>query len=92
MESIHEMDSIREEGTVIQLNGNMATVRIDKASACAHCKAGCVEQGGSMITEASAATTIDVKGTADIVYSSAAIDTANNSFLIPKIVSWQEVY
>lgn len=47
---------------------------------------------GSFITEASAATNIDVKGSADITYSSSAIDTANNSFLTPKIVSWEEVY
>lgn len=46
------MSSIKEEGVVIDTNGESAIVRIDKAGACAHCKVGCMEQGGSMVTEA----------------------------------------
>ena len=52
MELIHETDVTREKGTIIEIHGNTATVRIDKASSCAHCKANCMEQSGSMIAEA----------------------------------------
>ena len=46
------MDSVLEEGVVIETHEKTATVRINKARACAHCKAGCMEQGGFMVTEA----------------------------------------
>ncbi len=45
-------DSIREEGVITEIHGHMATVRIDRAGACARCKVGCMEQGGAMVTEA----------------------------------------
>jgi len=41
-----------EEGVIIETHEKTATVRINKARACAHCKAGCMEQGGFMVTEA----------------------------------------
>jgi sigma-E factor negative regulatory protein RseC len=40
-----------EEGMVIETQGQVATIRVNKASSCAHCKAGCMEQGGFMITK-----------------------------------------
>jgi sigma-E factor negative regulatory protein RseC len=46
------LDSVLEEGVVIETHEKTATVRINKARACAHCKAGCMEQGGYMVTEA----------------------------------------
>ena len=46
------MDAVLEEGVVIETHEGKATVRIDKSSACAHCKAGCMERGGAMVTEA----------------------------------------
>ena len=46
------MENIGEEGIVTEIKGKIATVRINKAAACAHCKSGCMEQGGFMVTEA----------------------------------------
>ena len=46
------LEAIREEGVVIEANGKTANVRIDRTTACAHCKAGCMEKGGVMVTEA----------------------------------------
>ena len=47
-----DLESIQEEGIVIETRGKTATVQINRSSACAHCKAGCMEQGGFMVTEA----------------------------------------
>lgn len=41
-----------ETGIIIKTNGKTATVRIDKAQACSHCKSKCIESNGSMVTEA----------------------------------------
>lgn len=41
-----------ETGIIIKTNEKTATVRINKAQSCSHCKAGCMEREGSMITEA----------------------------------------
>jgi len=41
-----------EAGVIIKTDGATATVRIDKAQACSHCKSKCMESNGSMITEA----------------------------------------
>lgn len=46
------LEAIREEGIVIEANGKTANVRIDRTTACEHCKAGCLEKGGVMVTEA----------------------------------------
>ena len=43
---------MREQGVVIEIHEGIASVQIDKSRACAHCKAGCMEQGGSMISQA----------------------------------------
>jgi len=40
-----------EEGIVIENQGQTAIIRINKSGLCAHCKAGCMEQGGYIITE-----------------------------------------
>ena len=41
-----------ETGVITKTDGQTATVRIDKAQACSHCKSKCMESNGSMITEA----------------------------------------
>ena len=46
------MGKVQEEGVVVGINAGTAVVQINKASACAHCKAGCMERGGFMVTEA----------------------------------------
>ena len=47
-----KMDAVQEEGVVMEIHEGKATVRIDKSSSCAHCKAGCMERSGAMVTEA----------------------------------------
>ena len=46
------MELVQEEGTVIEVHEEKATVRVDKSSACVRCKAGCMDMGGDMVTEA----------------------------------------
>lgn len=47
-----DLESIQEKGIVIEARGKTATVQINRSSACANCKAGCMERGGFMVTEA----------------------------------------
>lgn len=41
-----------EEGIILEIHGRTATVRINSAGACSHCKVGCMERDGFMVTEA----------------------------------------
>jgi len=41
-----------EEGIILKIHGYTATIQINKAVACSHCKAGCMERNGVMVTEA----------------------------------------
>jgi sigma-E factor negative regulatory protein RseC len=41
-----------ETGIIIKIDGKKATVKINKAQACSHCKSKCMESDGFMITEA----------------------------------------
>ena len=68
MDSIH-LDSIREEGVVTELQGHIATVRIDKAGACARCKVGCIDKGGAMVTEAANPTGAQVGDTVLLAFN-----------------------
>ncbi len=40
-----------EAGVVIQEHGGVATVRVSRAKACAHCKVRCVERNGTIIAD-----------------------------------------
>lgn len=70
-------DSIHEEGVVTEVQGYMATVRIDRAGACAQCKAGCMDQGGSMITEAANPTGAQIGDKVLLAFNSRAALTAS---------------
>ncbi|MFC1718110.1 SoxR reducing system RseC family protein [Candidatus Poribacteria bacterium] len=76
MELTH-VGSIREEGVVTEVHGHMATVRIDKAGACARCKVGCMEQGGGMVTEAANPTGAQVGDTVQLAFNPRAALTAS---------------
>ncbi len=70
------MDAIREEGAVIETSEKTATVRIDRTSACAHCKAGCMDRGGVMVTEAENSIGAEVGDTVRLEFSQGAALTA----------------
>lgn len=70
-------DSIHEEGVVTEVQGYMATVRIDRTGACAQCKAGCMDQGGSMITEAANPTGAQIGDKVLLAFNSRAALTAS---------------
>ena len=70
------MDAMREEGVVIETDENTATVRIDRTSACAHCKAGCIEKGGVMITQAENSAGAQVGDTVRLEFDPGAALTA----------------
>jgi sigma-E factor negative regulatory protein RseC len=61
---------------VIETHEETATVRIDRSSACAHCKAGCMERGGFMIAEAENSTGANVGDTVRLEFNSRAALTA----------------
>ncbi len=69
--------SIREEGVVTEIHGHIATVRIDKAGACARCNVGCMEQGGGMVTEAANPTGAQVGDTVQLAFNPRAALTAS---------------
>lgn len=61
---------------MIETHEETATVRIDRSSACAHCKAGCMERGGFMIAEAENSTGASVGDTVRLEFNSRAALTA----------------
>ena len=69
--------SIREEGVVTEIHGQMATVRINKAGACARCKVGCMERGGAMVTEAANPTGAQVGDKVRLAFNPRAALTAS---------------
>jgi len=71
------MESIREEGLVTEIHGHMATVRIDKAGACARCNVGCMEKGGAIVTEAANPTGAEAGDTVLLAFNPRAALTAS---------------
>ena len=78
------MDAVLEEGVVMEVHEGRATVRIDKSSSCARCKAGCMERSGAMVTEANNLAGAGVGDTVRVEFNAkAALNASLAVFGIP---------